>query len=191
MDEAQPIPIRRRDPEEVVALLVARVAVLEARVEKLEAVWAHLAEENQFRASAAGRRDAARARWALGVLGDRATVRERAVGEARIADRAASWTEIGERAGESKNAAIGVFRRMLKAAAQVEEAGTRTAVRQGGGRVAEVPAAVARRVACPLCGAGQGELCRSTRPYKHEAGSEMSPTHAARRQLALRVETPR
>jgi DNA-binding transcriptional regulator WhiA len=71
---------------------------------------------NARRRVEAGRRDAESAETALEVLGQRCRPGHRVVAEARIADPEASWADIGQRLGITKDQAVGRFRRMLAAA---------------------------------------------------------------------------
>lgn len=73
------------------------------------------ARANARRAELAGRRDADRAAVILAGLGDRCRPDYRAVAEARIAAPDASWSQIAEGLGMSKDAAIGKFRRLRQA----------------------------------------------------------------------------
>jgi hypothetical protein len=87
------------------------------------AVWAEGADRaaslrtsgqaNATRSVAAAQRDVIRARTALATLGPRCGERARSVAEARIADPDASWREIGDRLGLTKDQAIGLFRRLM------------------------------------------------------------------------------
>lgn len=68
---------------------------------------------NTRRREAAGRRDAARARRALDILGSSCSPHYRAVAQARIADPQASWDQIGAALQISKDQAYHRFRRLL------------------------------------------------------------------------------
>jgi hypothetical protein len=82
---------------------------------------ASLQAENERRVKAAGHRDAGAATMILARFAATVTPRQRLVAEARIADPEAPWSKIAARLGMTKDEAIGVFRRMLKAAEKQAE----------------------------------------------------------------------
>lgn len=131
------LPAKRDEEKALAALLAARrdLDVLigaHERFMKANAVKAgatsgaarnpdvsHLGSANAERIRSASEPNAKLAEAALAILGEQCKPGHRIVAEARIANPAASWSEIGAAVGLSKHQAAGRFQRMLVQAQQM------------------------------------------------------------------------